>query len=136
VRHSAGHEESRIGDGGTGTSSQWPTCFSADSDAGESWIVNERWLEEAVHCTCLPLPVAATADMLRSIGIWAAGRDFISAALAALAGVPILAGSRFSSAEARENSKSFDGILLHTLRGCSENLLQARGYSENLLQTA
>jgi hypothetical protein len=53
--------------------------------------VNERWLEEAVHCTCLPLPVAATADMLRSIGIWAAGRDFISAALAALAGVPILA---------------------------------------------
>jgi hypothetical protein len=74
--------------------------------------------------------------MLRSIGIWAAGRDFISAALAALAGVPILAGSRFSSAEARENSKSFDGILLHTLRGCSENLLQARGYSENLLQTA
>jgi hypothetical protein len=83
-------------DSGTGTggtrpgSTQWPTCFSPDSDAGESWIMNERWLAEAVHCTRLPLPVAASAVMLRSIGIWAAGRDFFSAALATLAMAPIL----------------------------------------------
>ncbi len=56
--------------------------------------MNERWLAEAVHCTRLPLQVAASAVMLRSIGIWAAGRAFFSAALAALAMAPMLRAAR------------------------------------------